>query len=293
MGIVTGLLTQLVNSGIKLYSGSASVSSSNPLPVETQTVQSLTASATLADTTSECSITLSGQTIGSFTLLTSNDANLSLTLYAVVGGVERNISFCSPNFYGAVYGSISLSANTSGFYTFEIPSGATSVKLKLLTRASGSVAVNLYASLGNISQVSLRGNATLGSGTARAGFMARPAVWTRESTTPVNANLTITGAAKTTFATSSGTQLNTATSYGDKFAAAAGANVVGTLIIDASPDSGTTYYPVASVALTQIGGAGNFGAYLETPIVEATMRARLVNGASNQANAFLTTKLLG
>jgi len=32
MGIVTGLLTQLVNSGIKLYSGSASVSSSNPLP---------------------------------------------------------------------------------------------------------------------------------------------------------------------------------------------------------------------------------------------------------------------
>ena len=34
MGIVTGLLTQLVNSGIKLYSGSASVSSSNPLPVE-------------------------------------------------------------------------------------------------------------------------------------------------------------------------------------------------------------------------------------------------------------------
>jgi hypothetical protein len=33
MGIVTGYLSQLVNSGIKLYSGSASVSSSNPLPV--------------------------------------------------------------------------------------------------------------------------------------------------------------------------------------------------------------------------------------------------------------------
>ena len=65
------------------------------------------------------------------------------------------------------------------------------------------------------------------------------------------------------------------------------------MVIDASPDSGTTYYPVASVALTQIGGAGNFGAYLEAPIVEATMRARLVNGASNQANAYLTTKMLG
>ena len=33
MGIVTGLLTQLVNSGIKLYNGAASVSASNPLPV--------------------------------------------------------------------------------------------------------------------------------------------------------------------------------------------------------------------------------------------------------------------
>lgn len=270
-----------------------SISNSNRLPVETQTVQSLTASATLADTISECSITLSGQTIGSFTLLTSNDANLSLTLYAVVGGVERNISFCNPNFSGAVYGSISLAANTQGFYTFEIPSGATAVKLKLNTRTSGSVAVNLYASTGSISQVSLRGNVALGAGTSRAGFIARSAVWTRESTTPVNANLTITGAAKTTFATSSGTALNASTSYGDKFAAAAGANVTGTLIIDASTDSGTTYYPVASIALTQAGGSGNFGAYLETPIIEATMRARLVNGASNQANAYLTTKMLG
>jgi len=32
MGIVTGLLTQLVNSGIKLYNGAASVSANNPLP---------------------------------------------------------------------------------------------------------------------------------------------------------------------------------------------------------------------------------------------------------------------
>ena len=34
MGIVTGYLSQLVNSSIKLYSGAASVSASNPLPVQ-------------------------------------------------------------------------------------------------------------------------------------------------------------------------------------------------------------------------------------------------------------------
>lgn len=34
MGIVTGYLSQLVSSGIKLYNGAASVSASNPLPVQ-------------------------------------------------------------------------------------------------------------------------------------------------------------------------------------------------------------------------------------------------------------------
>lgn len=34
MGIVTGYLSQLVSNGIKLYNGSSSVSSSNPLPVQ-------------------------------------------------------------------------------------------------------------------------------------------------------------------------------------------------------------------------------------------------------------------
>ena len=175
-------------------------------------------------------------------------------------------------------------------YQVSLPSGITHVRLACTAYTSGSSTGKII--LSEPSSVNFV-TCNLQSGSARVGFMARSAVWTRESTTPVNANLTITGAAKTTFATSSGTALNNYTSYGDKFAAAAGADVVGTLIIDASPDSGTTYYPVASVALTQIGGSGNFGAYLETPIIEATMRARLVNGASNQTRAYLTTKALG
>ena len=51
MGIVTGLLTQLVNSGIKMYSGSASVSSSNPLPVGGKSVQKSASFTRPADTT--------------------------------------------------------------------------------------------------------------------------------------------------------------------------------------------------------------------------------------------------
>ena len=247
----------------------------------------------MQSTSDECVLSCDNYKSGSFVLQTSANTSLTLALYATVDGVERGISFCNPNFNGSVFGSVSLVANTPGFYVFEVPVGATNIKLKPISVTSGNVVVKLYLGESALHHVSIRGGVSLLASTVRAGFMARAATWTRESTTPVNANLTITGAAKTTFATSSGTALNTATSYGDKFAAAAGANVVGTLIIDASPDSGTTYYPVASVALTQIGGTGNFGAYLETPIIEATMRARLVNGASNQANAYLTTKMLG
>ena len=47
MGIVTGLLTQLVNSGIKLYSGAASVSASNPLPVQNANASPIDRSSTI------------------------------------------------------------------------------------------------------------------------------------------------------------------------------------------------------------------------------------------------------
>lgn len=173
-----------------------------------------------------------------------------------------------------------------------IPVGATHARVGVSAYTSGSSDA-VIALTGAAHTIQVTADAVLGSSVARAGFMAAPGVWTRESTTPVNATLSITGAAKTTFNTSSGTALNTSTSYGDKFAAAAGADVAGTLVIDASPDSGTTWYPVTSIALAQVGVSGNFGAYLETPICEATMRARLVNGVTNQTHAFLTTRMLG
>ena len=288
----------MLNSFLKFVAGKWSittVSEVNPLPVEStnKALPVIEASATLQSTSDECVISCDNYKSGSFVLQTSAGASLTLALYATVDGVDRSISFCNPNFSGSIHGAISLGANTSGYYAFDIPVGATNIKLKLVTATSGNVDVKLYMGESAAHQISIRGGVSLLSSVGRVGFMARSAVWARESTTPVNANLTITGAAKTTFATSSGTALNTTTSYGDKFAAAAGADVTGTLIIDASPDSGTTYYPVASVALTRIGGTGNFGAYLEAPIIEATMRARLVNGIFNQTRAYLTTKMLG
>ena len=189
-------------------------------------------------------------------------------------------------------GSTLISGTGTKSILADIPTSATYVRLICTAYTSGPLDAVISCAVGNPAGVVVL-SAPLISGTARVGFMARPGVWTRESTTPVNATLSITGAAKTTYNTATGVAFNTATSYGDKFCAAAGADVAGTLIIEASPDSGTTWYPVDSKEMAQAGGAGNFGAYLETPICEATMRARLLNGATNQARAYLTTRMLG
>lgn len=272
------------------------IDSTNKLPVEatnkalpvlsnTGTIGALNAYVEIAvpaDYKTASAIFTDGNVSGTFEIQCSFDGNI----FRPLTGKRVDVSNDSATGWG-----FSTGAGITGrAYQVSLPSGITHVRLVCASYTGGSSTGKII--LSEASSVNFV-TCNLQSSNSRAGFMARPAIWTRESTTPVNAGLTITGAAKSTFISGSGLALSSLGSYGDKFAAAAGANVVGTLVIDASPDSGTTYYPVASVALTQIAGAANFGAYLEIPIVEATMRARLVNGASNQANAYLTTKMLG
>lgn len=181
---------------------------------------------------------------------------------------------------------------SSGPYAAPVQPGVTHVRAICTALSSGNPVVTVFTSAKPVTAFG-PGVMALAGGNNRVGYVASAAIWTRESATPVNATQTITGAAKGTFNSASGSALSGASSYGRLFAASAGADVSGTLVIDASPDSGTTWYPVASIALAQVGGSGNFGAYLETAICEATMRARLVNGGTNQTRAYLTTRMLG
>lgn len=249
---------------------------------------------TIADTSTENLVSVTkGQNVGSFTYTASSGTNITLALYAVVNGTERSIAFCLPNNTSVPSNSINFGSSSNNFFMFDIPLGSTAVKLRASAVVSGTVDTTINIGYGSTIMPTMRSGVALSAGTARAGSIQRVTTWTRESTTPVNAGQSITGANKTTFNTSSGTALNTATSYGDRFCAYGGADVAGTLIIEASPDTGTTWYPVTSVALAQIGGSGNFGANLDAPIVEATMRGRLLNGGTNQARAVLLTKMIG
>ena len=139
------------------------VSKSNPLPVEAtnKALPVISSSATLQSTSDECVISCDNYKSGSFVLQASASASLTLALYAVVDGVDRSISFCIPNVNGTIYGSLPVPSSISGFYVFEIPAGATHIKLKPTSVSSGNVAVKVYLGDSTPHQVSIRGGVSL------------------------------------------------------------------------------------------------------------------------------------
>ncbi len=114
--------------------------------------------------------------------------------------------------------------------------------------------------------------------------------WIRESTTVVSAGATISGSSRRVIA--SGTTSGSAKLAPTKFSVIGGADLAGIVAIQASSDGGTTWYPVAQTAMAQVNGAGNFGGYIESPIVESVMRGILTNtSGSTQTSVVLSTRV--
>ena len=114
--------------------------------------------------------------------------------------------------------------------------------------------------------------------------------WIRESTTVVEAGATISGSSRRVI--SSGTTSGSAKLAPTKFSVIGGSNLAGIVAIQASSDNGTTWYPVAQTTMTQVNAAGNFGGYVESPIVESVMRGILTNtSGSTQTNVVLSTRV--
>jgi len=114
--------------------------------------------------------------------------------------------------------------------------------------------------------------------------------WIRESTTAVAAGATISGSSRRVIA--SGSTSGSAKLAPTKFSVMGGSDLAGIVAIQASSDGGTTWYPVAQTTMTQVNGAGNFGGYVESPIVESVMRGILTNTAgSTQTRVVLSTRV--
>ena len=174
-----------------------------------------------------------------------------------------------------------------------IPSGATYVQVYVSAYASGTVTGSITISPRTATPSSIVWSGAITS-TSSVGYVRTPGIYYSESTSPVNAGLTITGSWRATYNTNTGTVWGGGgVTYGNRYVASAGADVAGALAVEGSPDSGTTVYPVSYTAMAQNNGTGNYAASVAGDVGWAYMRSRLFNGGTNQAKAFLGLTLKG
>jgi len=135
MGIVTGYLSQLVSSGIKLLNNGTAVSSSNPLPVaqtDGLAVSGTATSAAVLFTTSMVnyeSITVQVTSAGTSCVVTYEQSEDQTIWYTVSGISVTN------------YGSAAPSSATTGVAMYIFPRKGTYFRARVVTYGSGTVAL--------------------------------------------------------------------------------------------------------------------------------------------------------
>ena len=177
-----------------------------------------------------------------------------------------------------------LTTTVAGIYGFA--TSAAFVRARVSTYTSGTVAVTVAQKrqAPPVSGVSLAGGASaLGSvsvtGTATVSGTTNTGTGFTDSTTALAASATFTGTGRAT----------TTSSQYAYFHAVAFADQAGTLFIDQSLDSGTTYQPIISQALTA-SSAAQLTAKITGAFAATTLyRVRYVNGASAQATFRLSS----
>jgi len=184
----------------------------------------------------------------------------------------------------AANASPALTTTTAGIYGFA--TSAAFVRARVSTYGSGTVAVTLAQKRQGspISGVSLAGGSSaLGSvsvtGTATVSGTTNAGTGFTDSTTALAGSATFTGTGRVT----------TTSSQYAYFHAVAYADQSGTLFIDQSLDSGATYQPVASQAVTAA-TPGQLTAKITGAFAATTLyRVRYVNGATAQATFRLSS----
>jgi hypothetical protein len=177
-----------------------------------------------------------------------------------------------------------LTTTAAGLYGFA--TSAAYVRARVSTYGSGTVAVTLAQKrqASPVSGLSLAGGSSaLGSvsvtGTATVGGTTNTGTGFTDSTTALGASATFTGTGRAT----------TTSSQYAYFHAVAYADQSGTLFIDQSLDSGTTYQPVVSQAVTASAPA-QLTAKITGAFAATTLyRVRYVNGAAAQTTFRLSS----
>lgn len=247
------------------------VSATVPLPVSLPSPATVSASVTSATTVVSAStanfmggtfhVTSAGTTC-TITYEQSNDGTNWVTM-PVINAAAATSAPATTSTVSGIYSYVSSAAFVRARVS-TYTSGTVSVVLNQKQQVSPSSGVSLAAGSAGIGSVAVTGTATV-SGTVN------PGTGFTDSTAALAASATFTGTGRA----------NSAAQY-EFFAATAFADQAGTLFIDQSLDTGATYQPVMSQAVTA-GGAANIAVRICGAVGTATLyRVRYVNGAAAQ-----------
>ena len=295
MGIVTGYLSQLVNSGIKLLVGGTAVSSSNPLPVistsatptlstNTGTIGAVNAFVSIAVTSQYKTASMymtDGNLSGTLTMQYSLDGGA--TYFALLGKRLDNMNGGVTDFFRTGSGAVGIS------YEYPIPISCTNLRAICLAYTSGSSTVKIALStVEKQSQVLMSLSATAN----RIGLIAASGVQYTDTTTALSSSATFTSTARDLTATTSGSMFNSSSANAKSVSICVVQDVAFTLQLLGSTDNfGSVSVIYRSIAATAVGS--NFVAEVDNhSCAWRYFQYKIVNGAGAAARTRGVSKLL-
>jgi len=204
MGIVTGYLSQLVSSGIKLLVGGSAVSSSNPLPTIITSTALSTATAIIGAANAFVSIAVTSTYKTASMYMTDGDLNGTLTMqYSVDGGAKWHALLGKrlDNMNGGLTDFFPTGAGTVGLvFEYPIPINCTNLRAICVSYVSGSSTVKIsLSSVEKQSQTLMSLSATAN----RIGLIAASGVQYTDTTSALGSSATFTSTARDLTASSS------------------------------------------------------------------------------------------
>ena len=293
MGIVTGYLSQLVSSGIKLLVGGSAVSSSNPMPVLTKPETVSIATGTIGALNDFLSIPVTSEfkTVS----VSCSSGNLAATvrvLFSLDGGASYStIIGRQLDVNSSVTQLVVIGASAPGkAIECAIPIGTTHIKAVCTVYTSGSSGIRMILSSTPKVQQQI---VALDASDNRLGYVAAAGITYTDTTTALGSSATFTSTTRDlTGAIGAGSAFSTATSYAKATSICVVQDVAFTLQLLGSTDNfGAVSEIYRSIAATAVGS--NYVAEIDAHSPAwRYFQYKIVNGAGAAARTRGVSKFL-
>jgi hypothetical protein len=292
MGIVTGYLSQLVSSGIKLLVGGSAVSSSNPLPVLSKPEVVSTATGTMGALNAEVVIAVTSEYRTAAIFLTNGTlSGIVAAYYSVDGGttynylIGRRMDTSNTSTEFAPNGSNLIGRS----FEYAIPIGCTHLKALCTSYTSGSSAAKIVLSSTAKLQQSI---VALDASVNRIGFTAASGIMYTDTTSALGSSATFTSTVRDLTVSTSGFPFSSSAAYGKTASICVVQDVAFTVQLLGSTDNFAAVSEIyRSIPATLVGS--NYVVELDShSSVWRYFQYKIVNGVSAAARTRGVSKFL-